>query len=116
MEEASEDVKTSGIYYLGRAFMNGLAYADAIVLAPGWKTARGCLIERAAAYKYGIEVYEYFHKGDIYFTPYLIDHKPSDTYAKHECEHDCIIRFNYRIAEESAGTFLYTEDVLDIIK
>ena len=59
MEEAPEDVKNPGIYYLARAFMKGLCYADAIVLAPGWEKARGCLIERETAYKYGLKVYEY---------------------------------------------------------
>jgi hypothetical protein len=59
MEEAPEDVKTPGVYYLARAFMKGLCYADAIVLAPGWKKARGCLIERETAFSYGIDVYEY---------------------------------------------------------
>lgn len=67
MEEAPEDVKNPGIYYLGRAFLKGLAYADAIVLAPGWEKARGCLVEREAAYRYNLEVYEYSCKDDNIF-------------------------------------------------
>ena len=71
MEEAPEGVKTPGIYYLGRAFMRGLCYADAIVLAPGWRDARGCLIERETAYKYGIKVYEYAGNHMIYYPMYF---------------------------------------------
>ena len=67
MEEAPEDVKTPSIYYLGRSFLKGLCYADAIVLAPGWENARGCLIEREAAYSYNLEVYEYSCKDDNIF-------------------------------------------------
>lgn len=67
MEEAPEEVKTPGIYYLGRGFMRGLCYADAIVLAPGWRDARGCLIEREAAYQYGIKVYEYTGDHIMYY-------------------------------------------------
>ena len=62
MEEAPENVKTPGIYYLGRAFMRGLCYADAVILAPGWDNARGCKIEREAARRYGIEAYEYIRE------------------------------------------------------
>jgi hypothetical protein len=74
MEEAPEDVKTPGIYYLARAFMKGLCYADAIVLAPGWENARGCLIEREAAYSYGLKVYEYIGNHlMLYPKKYVVD-------------------------------------------
>lgn len=59
MEEVPEDVKISGIYYLARAFMKGLCYADAIVLAPGWEISSECIVEREVAYRYGITIYEY---------------------------------------------------------
>ena len=71
MEEAPEDVKTHGIYYLARALIKGLCYVDAIVLAPGWKNARGCLIERDVAYNYGLMVYEYIGK-HLGQAPYII--------------------------------------------
>jgi hypothetical protein len=71
MEEAPKDVKTPAVYYLARAFMKGLCYADAVVLAPGWKNARGCLIEREVAYNYGLMVYEYIGK-HLSQAPYII--------------------------------------------
>jgi hypothetical protein len=71
MEEAPEDVKTPSVYYLGRAFMKGLCYADAIILAHGWRNARGCLIEREAAYSYGLKVYEYTGDHMIYYPKYF---------------------------------------------
>ena len=70
MEEAPEGTTTPGIFYLGRAFIHGLCNADAILLAPGWQNARGCLIEREAAYKYGIRVYEYIDGEIAYFPNY----------------------------------------------
>ena len=70
MEEAPEDVKTPSIYYLGRAFMRGLCYADAVILAPGWHNARGCKIEREAAYRYGLKVYEYTGNHMMYYPNY----------------------------------------------
>ena len=70
MEEAPQDTKHPSIYYLGRAFMKGLCNADAVILAPGWQNARGCLIEREAAYKYGVKVYEYTGNHMMYYPRY----------------------------------------------
>ena len=67
MDEAPEDITHPSVYYLGRAIMNGLCKADALILAPGWRDARGCIIEREIAYKYDIKVYEYVNNHMMYY-------------------------------------------------
>ncbi len=47
------------LVYLGRAIAL-MAEADVVCFAPGWKKARGCRIENAAAHEYGKEILELF--------------------------------------------------------
>ena len=109
IEEAPEGVKTPGIYYLGRAFMNGLAYADAVVLAPGWENARGCLMERSAAYRYNLEVYEFFKKGSKYYTQHidtkilhdLNNNKSAQVFKTHICESDCLMKRDFYAVDKT---------------
>lgn len=33
-----------------------MAFADAVIFAPGWRDARGCRVERLAAAEYGVPI------------------------------------------------------------
>lgn len=53
-----EAPKNSGrLWYLGRSIQQ-LEEADAIYFCEGWENARGCLIERQVAEKYGLRILE----------------------------------------------------------
>lgn len=54
-----EDVpKNAGrLWHLGRSIQQ-LEEADAIYFCDGWENARGCLIERQVAEKYGLRILE----------------------------------------------------------
>ena len=45
------------VYYLGKALQK-MAECDAVYFAEGWELARGCVIERAVAEKYGLIIME----------------------------------------------------------
>ena len=49
------DVKTRGLYYLGKS-LELLATADVAYFAGNWENYRGCRIEHEAAKDYGLEV------------------------------------------------------------
>lgn len=50
--------KNSGrLWYLGRSIQQ-MEEADAIYFCEGWEDARGCLIERQVAEKYGLRILE----------------------------------------------------------
>ena len=46
-----------GIWYIAKS-LEKMAECDAVVMWGDWKNARGCLLEREAAIKYGIPVIE----------------------------------------------------------
>lgn len=48
---------TRPLEYLGES-IKILAQADLVYFAPGWREARGCLIEHECAVQYGIETIE----------------------------------------------------------
>ena len=52
-QEAPHDAKP--LWYLGKS-LELLSEADAVYFAPGWKEARGCRIEHAAAVAYGLNI------------------------------------------------------------
>ncbi|MDO5067635.1 MAG: DUF4406 domain-containing protein [Propionibacteriaceae bacterium] len=52
---APEGIPNPAAWHIGAAIQR-LAAANALYLAPGWETARGCRIERAVAEAYGIPV------------------------------------------------------------
>lgn len=56
-EDPPKDCKNIGAWYLGES-IKALARADVLVLWGDWINARGCLIEREVAIKYGIPVIE----------------------------------------------------------
>lgn len=41
--------------------IEAMAGCDAVVFAPGWQRARGCLAERVIASLYGLEVFDVFN-------------------------------------------------------
>lgn len=49
---------TKPLEYLGES-IKVLAQADLAYFAPGWRKARGCLIEHECAVQYGVELIEY---------------------------------------------------------
>lgn len=49
---------TKPLEYLGES-IKLLAQADLVYFAPGWRKARGCLIEHECAVQYGIDLIEY---------------------------------------------------------
>lgn len=55
--EEPEDVKISGVYWLGKS-LELLATADVAYFAPGWEKARGCIIENQCAREYDIMMIE----------------------------------------------------------
>ena len=57
VEDPPKDCKNIGTWYLGESIKK-LARADVLVLRGDWVNARGCLIEREIAIKYGIPIIE----------------------------------------------------------
>lgn len=57
------ECKNKGLLYLAKS-LQVMADADAVVLSRNWGKARGCIIEKNAANKYGIRVYELSWSGD----------------------------------------------------
>ena len=47
------DVKEIGVWYVGKSIMM-MAEADVVYFGRGWRSARGCLVEYEAAYRYKI--------------------------------------------------------------
>ena len=43
------------LYYLGRS-IDLIGTVDAVYFAPGWRTARGCIIERRVCEEYGVKI------------------------------------------------------------
>ncbi len=43
------------LWFLGKA-LEKLSTADAVIFAPGWEKARGCIMEHEAAVRYGIPI------------------------------------------------------------
>lgn len=61
MLEPKDQLGNHPLYNLGSS-LQLLSEADLCVLAEGWEEARGCIIERAACYSYGIP---YMRESDI---------------------------------------------------
>lgn len=57
VEDPPKDCKNTPAWYLGESIRQ-LARADVLVLWGDWMDARGCLLEREVAVKYGIPVIE----------------------------------------------------------
>lgn len=57
------ECKNKGLLYLAKS-LEVMADADVVVLDRNWGTARRCVIEKNAANKYGIRVYERSWAGD----------------------------------------------------
>ena len=51
--DAPEDIKDAGVWYLGKSIMM-MAEADVVYFGRGWRSARGCVVEYEAAYRYKI--------------------------------------------------------------
>lgn len=49
--------KNPGVYYLGKS-ISKLSEADVAYFCPGWKNARGCIIEHEVAKQYEIRIIE----------------------------------------------------------
>lgn len=62
-EFENSECKNKGLLYLAKS-LEVMADADAVVLDRNWGTARGCVIEKNVANKYGIRVYERSWVGD----------------------------------------------------
>ena len=56
-EENRCDLAHVPVYYLGKALQK-MAECDAVYFAEGWELAKGCVIERAVAEKYGLIIME----------------------------------------------------------
>lgn len=56
-EDPPKDCKNIPVWYLGESIKQ-LSMADVLVLWGDWANARGCLIEREVAIKYGIPIIE----------------------------------------------------------
>lgn len=56
-EENRCDLAHVPVYYLGKALQK-MAECDAVYFAEGWERARGCVIERSVAEKYGLIIME----------------------------------------------------------
>ena len=52
-ENIPNSIKDVGVWCLGRSIMM-MANADVVYFGRGWKSARGCLVEYEAAYRYKI--------------------------------------------------------------
>ena len=63
-EFENSERKNKGLLYLAKS-LEVMADADAVVLDRNWGTARECVIEKNAASKYGIRVYERSWSGDF---------------------------------------------------
>lgn len=48
-----ENIKDPGLWYLGKSIMM-MAEADVVYFGRGWRSARGCIVEYEAAYRYKI--------------------------------------------------------------
>lgn len=58
-DEIPEDYNV-GVYFLGKSIQD-MAKVDALFMCEGWRTAKGCKIERQVAQDYGIKIlYEDF--------------------------------------------------------
>lgn len=62
-EFENSECKNKGLLYLAKS-LQVMANADVVVLSRNWGKARGCIIEKNAADKYGIRVYELSWSGD----------------------------------------------------
>ena len=54
-EPDSKEMNDVGLYFLGKS-IEEMAYADIIIFADGWKEARGCKVEYAAAIEYRVKI------------------------------------------------------------
>lgn len=54
-EPDSKKMNDIALYFLGKS-IEEMAYADIIIFADGWKEARGCKVEYAAAVEYGVNI------------------------------------------------------------
>ena len=57
IQQAPPRDSNAGLWYLGRV-LELMAECDGVVFAPGWKDARGCVIEHHAAARYGLHIVE----------------------------------------------------------
>lgn len=52
---APPETPRAALWYLGQA-ISAMSEADALYLMAGWRQARGCIIEKAVAEKYDVQV------------------------------------------------------------
>ena len=57
LDEPTTDILNEGVWYLGRS-IQALAEADVAVFHPGWREARGCIIEHMVCAMYNIPYYD----------------------------------------------------------
>jgi hypothetical protein len=57
LDEPTDDIPNEGVWYLGRS-IKALAEADVAVFHPGWREARGCIIEHMVCAMYNIPYYD----------------------------------------------------------
>lgn len=50
-----EGYNNEALFYLGKS-IDLIGKVDAVYFAPGWRTARGCIIERRVCEEYGVKI------------------------------------------------------------
>lgn len=53
--EEIEGYNNKALFYLGKS-IDLIGKVDAVYFAPGWRTARGCIIERRVCEEYGVKI------------------------------------------------------------
>ena len=53
--EEIEGYNNEALFYLGKS-IDLIGKVDAVYFAPGWRTARGCIIERRVCEEYGVKI------------------------------------------------------------
>ena len=53
--EEIEGYNNEALFYLGKS-IDLIGKVDAVYFAPGWRTARGCIIERRGCEEYGVKL------------------------------------------------------------
>lgn len=54
-KDEAKGYNNEALYYLGRS-IDLIGTVDAVYFAPGWRTARGCIIERRVCEEYGVKI------------------------------------------------------------
>ena len=55
--EMPEEVSNKPVWFLAKS-LEKMSLCDAVYFCKGWESARGCKIEHAVAYAYGLEIIE----------------------------------------------------------